>query len=109
MPKRPPRMCAKQWCSKHAEQGYYCLDHQPVRTDERLSAHKRGYDSSWTNFRAVYLRQHPVCARCGRAANVVHHIIPLEDGGDKYDDGNLEALCRICHEIHHGRAKCKEL
>ena len=105
MPKRPPRMCAKQWCRNYAiENTYYCEEHKPIRTDEREPANQRGYDSHWTKFRSMYLRQHPVCVRCGRMANVVHHIIPLDEGGEKFSEDNLMALCRYDHEKIHGRA-----
>jgi 5-methylcytosine-specific restriction protein A len=84
----------------------YCETHQPTRDDPfRKSAIERGYDSNWTKFRDMYIRQHPVCNRCDRVATVVHHIKPLDEGGDKHDESNLEPLCRECHERHHGR-KC---
>jgi 5-methylcytosine-specific restriction endonuclease McrA len=82
------------------------MEHQPVRVDDRVPANQRGYDSIWTKFRDMYIRQHPVCVRCGSVAKVVHHIIPIgSEGGDKWDERNLEALCRACHERHHGRAR----
>lgn len=105
MPKRTPKSCGRFGCKGYAEQGYFCLQHQPKREDERVPANQRGYDSHWTKFRDMYLRQHPVCCRCSKAANVVHHIKPLDEGGDQYDEANLEALCRADHERHHGRAK----
>ena len=103
--KRTPKACAKHGCRNYAEIGSYCSEHQPVRVDDRANASDRGYDSRWTKFRAMYLRQHPVCERCGKEANVVHHIKPLDEGGEQYNETNLEALCREDHEKHHGRAK----
>ena len=46
------------------------------------------------------------CQRCGDPATVAHHRHHVEDGGEPYPplDG-LEALCRPCHERHHGRRR----
>lgn len=105
MPKRTPKTCGKQGCRKYASDGYYCEDHQPVREDSRLPASQRGYDRRWSKFRHVYLRQHPVCNRCGVAAKIAHHINPIDEGGPQYDEMNLEPLCWVCHERHHGRVR----
>ena len=66
-----------------------------------------GYGNQWSDFARMYKRQHPVCNRCGYATQVVHHIVPLDEGGEQFDEGNLEALCRECHERHHGRMRWK--
>ena len=105
MPKRTPKSCGRHGCRSYAEQGYYCNEHQPKREDDREPAHMRGYDSNWSKFARMYKRQHPLCARCGHATEVPHHIVALDDGGDKYDESNLEPLCRNCHERHHGRVR----
>jgi len=51
--------------------------------------------------RAKFLRDHPLCCVCDaagrtRAAVVPDHIIPLWAGGPD-DEGNLQALCNLCH------------
>jgi 5-methylcytosine-specific restriction protein A len=68
-----------------------------VMRDKRPSATRRGYGERWRRFRLWYLKLHPVCAHCGRAANEVDHIQPLRDGGEKYDLENLQPLCKSCH------------
>lgn len=105
MPILPKKPCRKYGCRNYQTENGYCADHQDLaeRVDRRVAAHLRGYDSRWTKFRAMYLRQHPVCSRCNTPATVVHHINPLDKGGAKYDEDNLEALCWACHEKHHGR------
>jgi 5-methylcytosine-specific restriction protein A len=107
MPKRPLKACCRYGCRSYAIDGSsYCDEHHPIRDDPfRKSAQERGYDSRWTKFRAMYLRQHPICERCGKAANVVHHRKPIDEGGEQYDELNLESMCRICHERHHGRVR----
>ena len=38
------------------------------------------------------------CRACGKRGRLeVDHVKPLEDGGDMYGLGNLQALCRGCH------------
>lgn len=90
----------------------YCIEHAPLhvqqRADYRVAAAKRGYDAKWQQVRARYLRRHPLCERCtekGRfiMASMVHHIIPISDGGARLDPRNFQALCRDCHEVIHGR------
>lgn len=82
------------------------------RPDDRPSARKRGYDSSWERFALAYLRHHPLCAECERQgrpmkAYAVDHIVPWREwknqGGSKYDKGNLQPLCRACHAAKSAR------
>ena len=38
------------------------------------------------------------CVRCNRAGRLeCDHVTPLHRGGDAYDPGNLQSLCRPCH------------
>jgi 5-methylcytosine-specific restriction enzyme A len=72
--------------------------------DDRPSAAERGYDSDWAKLRKQFLWNHPICAKCGRPAYIAHHIVPIDEGGERLDEDNLEAMCRLCHERHHGRS-----
>ncbi|NBS69248.1 HNH endonuclease [bacterium] len=69
------------------------------------SRHARGYDSVWTRYSKLYLRQHPLCRSCeqlGRTtvASLVDHIIPLRLRPDlRLDPENLQPLCRSCHAV----------
>jgi 5-methylcytosine-specific restriction enzyme A len=91
----------------------YCAEHAPlheVREDHRDSASARGYDSLWHKVRNRYIASHPLCERCGErgltvVASVVHHKVPLDQGGARFDQTNLMALCRDCHEQIHGRQR----
>jgi len=45
-----------------------------------------------------YLSRHPVCEQCKREqATEIDHRTTLVNGGDKYDEANLTALCKRCH------------
>ncbi|MDA8123447.1 MAG: HNH endonuclease signature motif containing protein [Deltaproteobacteria bacterium] len=59
----------------------------------------RGYDSRWANYRASYLRQHPLCVRCQRPATMVDHIIPVTGPDDPlfWPETNHQSLCRDDH------------
>ena len=37
------------------------------------------------------------CRACGKYGNECDHIKPLQDGGAKYDESNLQCLCKRCH------------
>ncbi len=48
------------------------------------------------------LRESPLCLTCkahGRLvlAAVVDHVVPLKDGGARFDRANLQPLCVGCH------------
>jgi hypothetical protein len=64
----------------------------------------------WQRARAQQLARVPYCERCIAehaltAATVVHHHIDVDERPDlRLDPGNLESLCRACHEAGHGRA-----
>jgi len=70
--------------------------------DNRGGSTKRGYGAAWQRLRAAKLRQNPLCERCGAPATVVHHK-DHNQFNDFWD--NLEAVCRACHEEHHGRKR----
>lgn len=56
----------------------------------------------WRRLRKRILRERPWCEepeRCHEAATDVDHIIPIEDGGDPWDEANLRPLCHP----HHSR------
>jgi 5-methylcytosine-specific restriction enzyme A len=70
--------------------------------DLRPTASERGYDADWQRLRLAVLDREPFCRICeadGRteAAVLVDHIVPIEDGGERLDESNLQPLCRLCH------------
>ena len=57
---------------------------------------------------AVLRRARWKCQRCGKHGRLeVHHKRALADGGDPYDLGNLEAVCRGCHFEETGKRNRK--
>ncbi len=80
----------------------YAAAHPSKPDKDRPDATKRGYDYRWRKFRKDYLASHPICARCGKPAQVVDHIIPADVmmdayGTFDYDPANYQALCYRCN------------
>ena len=105
MPKRPSRPCSHPGCPALTD-GQYCPEHRKlaaVRYNryERDPAIQKMYGGAWPRIRARFLASHPLCIICQRegrvmAAEEVHHILPLSQGGTHAED-NLMALCKACH------------
>ena len=58
--------------------------------------------------RHIFERDGWRCRRCGGAGRLeCHHIIPLEAGGEPFDEDNAETLCRGCHITHHHGERLK--
>ncbi len=66
----------------------------------------RGYGGRWQRLREMVLNREPLCRPCGaagrvEAAELVHHVRALADGGTNHV-GNLMPVCRACHGRLHG-------
>jgi 5-methylcytosine-specific restriction protein A len=50
--------------------------------------------------RKAKLRADPICQMygCARVATDVDHVIPLAEGGERYDWDNLASLCKQHHD-----------
>ena len=63
--------------------------------------------------RAAKARDNFLCVACRRegrtvAAEVVHHLKAINDGGEMLQLENLESSCREHHERIHGRGPSQE-
>ena len=67
------------------------------------------YNRQWEVFRTrVGARRNWICERCRergliRSGNELHHKVPLSEGGAKYDETNVELLCKSCHSTETRR------
>lgn len=108
MPNKPKKPCAYPGCPKLTDRKY-CAAHAAYETVEERRYERYGrapetakrYGSNWRKVRAAYIAGHPLCEDClvaGRTtpAEQVHHIRPLDKGGDN-SFANLRALCKSCH------------
>lgn len=97
-------------CSVHAGQ----LDQQRALTSDRTHTHLYA-SGRWQRLRRQILAARPFCEcpDCGGAvfyplASVVHHVRP--HGGDEtrfFDETNLQALAKSCHDRLTGRTRRK--
>ena len=71
--------------------------------------HNSFYSSAkWRKFREIYLKKHPLCIHCKRIditmrATVIDHVKPIKQGGDPFDESNLQPLCMIHHNKKSGK------
>lgn len=104
MPNKPRSPCSFGRCPDRAVgRTGRCEVHQrkPVK-DRRPNANQRGYGAAWQKLRLMQLAREPLCGVClehlvTEPATEVHHKTPLNEGGTN-DVGNLQSLCRSCHE-----------
>jgi len=77
----------------------------------RPSAAARGYCSKahklWRQ--AVLTKCDWQCVDCGRVATNLHadHVVPITQGGDRYDVANGAARCHACHNRKTARERVR--
>jgi 5-methylcytosine-specific restriction endonuclease McrA len=87
-----------------------------TRTYERTKSRERRASSAavkardsrtWQRARALAKqRDGGRCVRCGASERLeVHHVVPIEQGGERFMLSNLVTLCRSCHEDEERKAK----
>ena len=117
-PLKAPRPCMQPGCPETAmAQSSRCLKHkrekQTLEIKRRMESpeareHKRFYDSAtWRKFRLEVLRREPLCRACRalgcvRLADMVDHIVPIKQGGDRLSWANCQPLCSDCHQVKRG-------
>jgi len=109
MPRSAPTPCRYPGCAEVVAVPGYCDAHRPLIHRDYGRA-RRGFDAEvgfyqskdWRVLRAAVLRESPLCVVCKAkerliAAGVVDHVVPLKDGGARFDRANLQPLCVSCH------------
>lgn len=103
------RICKATGCQRYALDGMsYCYEHQHLqrRDDEARKMHIKNHGIHddlyntyrWRKMSKEFLKAHPVCEVCGEPATDVDHITPHNgDSSLFFDQGNLQSLCRSCH------------
>ena len=100
MPTAIKRACLYPGCINHAVKNGKCDVHkQQDRSNEAEDRHRFYKQKQWRKFAKTYLIEHPLCVLCAglTAATQVDHIVPRSEGGDDWDEANLQALCQSCH------------
>lgn len=110
MPASPKRPCRYLGCPGLAAPGeQYCPQHK-VKAEGFYNRYQRpndknAYGRAWKRIRDRKIKANPLCEEClthdiMKAAEEVHHILPLADGGTS-ERPNLISLCRSCHMKAH--------
>ena len=108
MPYRNKHPCGIPTCP-NLTYGKYCEEHQKQanrdydRYHRSPESYNRYHSKQWRELRRIKLHSQPLCEMClqeGRytPATLVHHIIPLSEGGSN----TLENCQSVC-EHHHSR------
>ena len=116
MPYKPKHYCAYPLCPELVESGNkYCSKHKKLKSigKTKRSSCAEGYDRIWERLRRYKLNRNPLCEECLkkepkviRQAEQVHHIKKIKDYPElRLVLGNLESLCRGCHNIKTAKEK----
>lgn len=113
VPYKPMKPCAHPGCP-NLTHNRYCEVHQR-QADRDYDRYQRSKESfrkyhsgTWAKLRCMKLQRQPLCELCMKEhryiqATLVHHILPLTEGGTNASD-NLMSLCGPCHSrLHAGR------
>jgi len=59
----------------------------------------------WRRVSYLFKLKHPICCRpgCGQPTHTTNHVIPINQGGAVWDEGNWEPLCETCNARETGR------
>ncbi len=75
-------------------------------------SHLKIYNSArWRKLRLSYMQRNPTCKTkdCTRPAYYLDHIIPIHQGGNIWDEKNLQGLCPSCNGSKTSNQKLKKL
>ena len=105
----PWKQCAVGGCPELVRGSSRCEKHgkqQRVAQAERRHNEPFYNTMAWQRKRDAYKTRHPLCEECllkgmTRPADMVHHIIPVREGGAMFDWGNLKSICFACHGEEH--------
>lgn len=75
----------------------------PERKRKPTGYQKFYQSKDWKQIRTEVIYRDVLCQHCGEpyqrgARFQVDHIIAIEDGGGKFELGNLQLLCKTCHD-----------
>lgn len=134
MPRRAPTPCREQRCPNLVDSKVgFCKDH--IRAHEAAMARKsrsrhRTYNKhrsttpeeaelqrfyrtgAWRRVRNDYITRSPLCEHCAQGGRVmvgtiVDHIAERRDGGDSFDQKNMQTLCASCHQLKTNQERGK--
>lgn len=107
MPYKPKHPCGYPRCPELTDKAF-CEKHEKKRIEEYNKYRRDDFTKSfytskeWRLTRKRHLKEQPFCIECMKVgkivkATIVDHIVPIKQGGAKYDSNNLQSLCWSCH------------
>ena len=79
----------------------------------KQTRHDPFYDKQrWRDLTISHRKEEPLCRKCKErgivtAGTLVDHIVPRLEGGDEWDEDNLQTLCDRCHQSKRQSEKNK--
>lgn len=104
VPTKPLRPCSYPGCRALVAAGR-CPQHASPRRQASASYQHLYNSERWRRARRAFLRDHPLCAECGRGgrttlATVVDHVVPHRGDPERFwDESNWQPLCTRCHNV----------
>ena len=120
MPLSAPTPCRQPGCGAVLAKPGYCDTHRSGahrdygRARRAFDAELGFYQSAqWRAVRAAFLRQHPLCCVCEQRdrvvpAVVVDHVVPIKEGGARFDPRNLQSLCVSDHNAKSAKERAQQ-
>lgn len=97
-----PKLTRGTRCERHEAE--FQLRKASEYDAQRPSPAARGYDERHREWRAKVLKRDPICVcGCGEPSTVADHIIPIRDGGARFDLKNGQGMAESCHNAKRGR------
>ena len=79
-----------KYCSSKCSREFY--EHNDIQAIKRRLIKERGEK----------------CEHCGEITYLeLHHLKPISQGGELFNDDNLILLCHECHKLYHKRLRAK--
>lgn len=108
IPTKLATACRVPYCPELVTGGGYCPKHLKVlrkqQDENRPNSAQRGYGGRWQRYRAIYLKEHPLCVECYKKGDItpaseIDHIQPISHKNDPlfWNPTNHQALCKSCH------------
>lgn len=103
-----PRKAGEKWLRlEEGKKRQARLEDQRRYNRTRPERHEFYWSAKWRRLRDWYRALHPLCEECEKRgltvqADLVDHILSIEEGGDPMAVSNLRSLCHSCHNKRHG-------
>ena len=104
---KPKKICSN--CHKIKGLNCVCPEKKPFEGINK-SNYKFYNSKSWRNLAKSHKKRNPLCVICLETevltpVKITDHIIPIDKGGDKWNENNLQSLCTFHHNQKSGRSK----